>query len=88
MFVAAFISCVAIQSIERKRVLVQACRLAHLSVCLSVRWVNCGNTADWIWMLFGLMMGPVEGWVYEVGGDRRRGRGRSGCKCGAFRCNQ
>jgi len=38
---------------ERKRVFLQACRLAQLSVCtsvsLSVRWVNCGKTADWKW---------------------------------------
>jgi len=43
------------QSTERKWALVQACRLAHLSVCRSVQWVNCGKTADWIWMSFGVV---------------------------------
>jgi len=33
--VVAVVSRVAIQSIERKRVLVQTCRQSHLSVCLS-----------------------------------------------------
>ena len=49
---------IAIQSIEQKRVLEQACCVFHLSVCLSVGWsvglpacwMNCGKTADWIWM--------------------------------------
>jgi len=40
---------------ERKRVLVQACHLAHLFVCRSVWWVNCGETAYWIWMPFGMV---------------------------------
>ena len=26
-----------------------------LSVGLSVWWMNCGKTADWIWMPFGVM---------------------------------
>jgi len=25
------------------------------SVCWFVRWVNCGKTADWIWMPFGVV---------------------------------
>jgi len=25
------------------------------SVGLSVRWVNCGKMADWIWMPFGMV---------------------------------
>jgi len=45
--------------------------LDHLSVCwsdcqsvgLSVCRVYCGKTADWIWMLFGVVsgVGPVMG---------------------------
>jgi len=43
----------------------QSDRLAYLSVsvsrsdCQSVRWVNCGKTADWIWMPFGVVSGVV-----------------------------
>jgi len=59
---------VGIQSIEYKQMLVQVCCLSSyllvglsvsLSVCLSVclRWVNCGKTADWIWMPFGVVSG-------------------------------
>ena len=55
------ISRVAIQSVERKQVLVQACRLGIYPICRSVGlsvsrsvWrVNCGKTADWMWMPFG-----------------------------------
>ena len=38
-----------------------------LSVSLSVRWVNCEQTADWIWMPFGVVsvvgrgMGVLDG---------------------------
>jgi len=28
-----------------------------LSVCLSVRTLYCGKTADWIWMSFGVVSG-------------------------------
>jgi len=58
------ISHVAKQSIEHKRVAEQACHLSHLSAHLSVWWVNCGKTADWIWMPFGIASGSVEGWVH------------------------
>jgi len=44
------IGCVAIQSIEHKRVLLQICCLFHLSVCLSRRC--CGKMADCIRMAF------------------------------------
>jgi len=71
------ISHVDIQSIDRKWVLVQACCLSHLSVCLSVclsvgrsvyrsvQLVNCGKMADWSWMPFGVVSG--------VGRDSRDG---------------
>ena len=58
-----FISRVAIQSIERKRVFLQVCCLSHLSVCLSLSvclcvWkVYCGKMADWIRMPFGVVNG-------------------------------
>ena len=41
-----------------------------VGVCLSVgrgpvvRKVYCGKTAEWIWMPFGTVSGPLEGWVY------------------------
>jgi len=37
------------------------------SVCLYVRKVYCGKTADWIQMPFGMMSGVGKGWVYEMG---------------------
>ena len=40
---SAIFSRVAIRSIERKRVLLQVCRLSHLSVCLSV----CPESVLW-----------------------------------------
>ena len=43
------------QSIERKRVLVQTCRQSHLSVGLS--GVYCGKTADWMWVISGVGRG-------------------------------
>jgi len=54
----------AIQSIERNRVLVEACHLALLSVCVSVQWVKLWKMADWICILLGVVSGVVEGWVY------------------------
>ena len=52
-----------IESIEHKRVLVQTCRLAHLSVCLEgVLWHNGSLDLDaiwggeWVWLRYG--------WVY------------------------
>ena len=43
-----------------------------LSVCLSVRKVYCGKTADWIRVPIGVEngVGPGIG-VYDVGGDRQ-----------------
>jgi len=62
VFLAALLG--TIQSIERKRMEEQSCRICHLSVCVSVchsvQWVICGKTADWIWMPFG-MVSAVEG---------------------------
>ena len=66
------ISCVAIQSIERKQVLEQTCRFSHLSVCLSVcllvslsiEWVNCGKRLIWSGCRLGWWVGSVEVWVY------------------------
>jgi len=47
-------------------------------VCLSAR-MYCGETADWIWMPFGVVsdVGLRRG-VLDFGGDRRRGRGSLG----------
>ena len=73
------ISLVAIQSMERKCVFLQVCRLSHLSVCLSVclcvRKVYCGKTADWIRMPFGVLSGVGRGKGVLIGsGDRGRRR--------------
>jgi len=47
-------------------------RLDHLSVGLSVRRVYCGKTAEWIWMLFGMVNGICGGMgILDGGGDRR-----------------
>jgi len=57
------------------------------SVCRSE--VYCGKTADWIRMPFGVVSG-VGRWmgVLNAGGDRRKGRGSFGGKCGASHCNR
>ena len=48
------------------------CRSVCVSVSLSVRWVNCGKTADWIWMLFGVVSGVSQRMgVLDESGDRR-----------------
>jgi len=67
----------------------KVCHLSHLSVCLSVQWANCGKTADWIWMPFGVMSG-VSQWmsVLDGGGDCQRERGSFENKCVASHCNQ
>jgi len=68
----------------------QTCRLAHLSVGLSVcPWVYCGKMADWNRMLFGLESGVGGGMgVLDGSGDRQRGRGSFGGKSGASDGNQ
>ena len=44
-----------------------------LSVCVSVRRVYCGKTADWIGMPFGVVSGVGRGMgVLDGSGDRRR----------------
>ena len=50
-------------SIASEALMVRACRLAHLSVCVcvSVRKVYCGKTTDWIRMPFGVVRGAVLG---------------------------
>jgi len=59
-----FISRVAIQSIERKRYSFRfAIPSVGLSVCLCVRKVYCGKTADWIRMPFGVVSEIVDGRV-------------------------
>ena len=57
-----------------KWVLEQACCLFHLSVGLSLQWLNCGKTANdlyAIWMVSAVGQGKG---VLDGGGDRRRGR--------------
>jgi len=51
-----------------------SCRVSHLSVCVlvcvSVRKVYCGKTADWIRMQFGMVSGVGRGMgVLDEGGD-------------------
>ena len=92
LLISLIISRVVIQSIEHKRVLVQACRLSNLSVSLSfglsVRWVNRGKTADCIWMLFGVVIRVGRGMsVLDGTGDRPKGRGNFKGEFGASHCN-
>jgi len=48
------------------------------SICRSAR-VSSGNTADWIWMPFGVVNGVgLSMGVLDFGGDRRRERGSLG----------
>jgi len=43
------------------------------SICLSVRRVYCGKTAEWIRIPFGVVSGVDRGMgVLDGGGDRRR----------------
>jgi len=85
---------IVIQSIEHKLLLEQACHLSHLSVCLSVSQSvspvdECGKTADWIWMPFGVVSRACRGMgVLDRGGDHQRGRGSFGCECEASHCRQ
>ena len=54
------------------------------SVCLSVRKVYCGKTADWIRMPFGVVSGAGRGMgVLDGDGYRRRERGSFGGEFGA-----
>jgi len=63
--------------------MLRTCRLANLSVCLVVRNVYCGKTADWIRMPFGMVSGVGEKiGVLDGGGDRRRRRGSCGVNLG------
>ena len=70
-------------SSERKQLMLRACHLAHLSVglsvCLSVRKVYCGKTADWIRMPSEVVCG-VGGdmGVLDGVGDRRMESGSFG----------
>jgi len=76
-------------SIASEALMLGACRLAHLSVGLSVRKVYCGKTADWIRMPFGMVSGVSQGMgVLDMGGDRRRERGGFGSEFGTSHCNQ
>jgi len=68
-------------------------RLDHLSVCQSVcllvRKVYCGKTADWIRMPFGMVSGVGRGMgVLDRGGYHRKARGSFGGEFGASDCNQ
>jgi len=65
--------------------MVQNIRLAHLFVCRSVRKVYCGETADWIRMLFRVMseVGLDVG-ILDFGCDRRREMGSFGGEIGDF----
>ena len=84
-----FISRVAIQSIERKRVFLQVCRLSHLSVCLSVCMSGKCTVANWIRMPFVVVSGVGRGTgVLDGSGDRRMEKGSFGGKCGTSHCNQ
>ena len=43
---------------------------------MSIQWVNCGKTADWIWMPFGVVSGVCRGMsVLDGVGDYSTERG-------------
>jgi len=77
-----------------------ACPICHsgipfyrLSVGLSVCLVYCGKTADWIWMMFGMVgwLGPRMWQVVGVGDwpmALAMGSFGGGCVCGNWVCNQ
>jgi len=41
--------------------MLRTCRLASLSVCVSVQKVYFDKMADWIWMPFGVVSGVGQG---------------------------
>jgi len=60
-----------------------------LSICRSLRKLYCGEMADWIRMLFGVVSGVGRGMgVLDGGSDRRRVIGSFGGECGASHHNQ
>jgi len=64
--------------------MVRACRVDHLSVCVCVRKVYCGKTADWIRMPFEVVSGVGHGMgVLDGGGNRRRERAVLGVNSGS-----
>ena len=71
--------------------MVRACRLDHLSVCLSVlsvRKVYCGKTADWIRIPFWVVSGVGRGMGVLDGVVIVEGRGSLGDEFGASHCNR
>ena len=69
---------------HHKRVLVQACRLSYLSVCLSICLVSELWKNGWlIRITFGVVSGVSRGMgVLDRGGDHRRGRSSFGVNVG------
>jgi len=54
-----------------------------VGLCVCVRKVYCGRTADWIQMPFGVLSWVIRGMgVLDGGIDRQRGMGRFGDKLG------
>ena len=63
-------------SSERKRLMLRYIRLDHMCVCVCVRKVYCGKTADWIRMPFGVVSGSGLVWVYYIGVVIVEGKGQ------------
>ena len=83
MFFSYFLAASLLSS-ERKRLMLRNIHADHLSVGLSVRRVNCGETAGWSRMPFGMVRVVGRGMsVLDFGGDRRRGRDSFGGNFGA-----
>ena len=69
--------------IERAGIL-QVCRPCHLSggwsvclsLCLSVQWVSCRKTVEWIWMPFGVVSGVVIDIGVLIRGNVSQRKGR------------
>jgi len=56
---------------------------------MSVWKLYCGKMADWIWMLFVMVIGVGQGMgVLDGGGDHGRGMGSFWGKCGASNRNK
>jgi len=51
-------------------------------------WCIVAKTADWISIRLGWWVGRSRDGCISWGGNRRRGRGRFGGKCGAYRSQQ
>ena len=82
-------SCIALGAQRPKAIKLCHGRSVGLCVSASVCGVHCGQTADRIQMLFGIISRTGPGMSQVVGfGDRSTGMGTFGGKFGVCHCNQ